>query len=153
MVDSCIFIGAFEEGYDVDKCRAILDGAKQGKYMPYINTLILGEITKKLLKIKNEDEARYGSIYLGILDYLSYFKIAYIDSSTLRLHKEIFKNERKTESQDEINLSCAIANKCNLFITKDASFNFNKNSGTEIAKISDKNHLKLNALLGSINFR
>lgn len=154
MIDSSIFIGAFEEEKDADRCKAILEGAKQKKYIGYITTIILGEIMKKLLKIKNDEKYRYTDIYNGITTYLEYFKILHIGQDTLNKHRELNGTaSRQNQSHDELNLACAIINNCKLFIMKDMNFGYKKAGNTEIIQISDKTNQKLKALLDKIDFR
>src|SRR3989344_2866750 len=83
MVDTSIFIEAFDESPISGDCKLILDGAKEKLYLGHVSTIILGEIMKKLLKLKREADYRYDSIYEGVMKYLMFFRILYICEGTI----------------------------------------------------------------------
>ncbi|MCK9596790.1 PIN domain-containing protein [Candidatus Pacearchaeota archaeon] len=153
MIDSSIFLGAYDEGKFSEECDVILNGAKENIYIGHVSTIILGEIMKKLLKFKKEANYRYNDILEDLFNKLLSFKLLYICEETIKNHSDL--NIRGDEkSQDKLNLSCAIQNKCNLFIMKDSGFTYNKKGClTSIAQITDRKNKKLKKLLNEIKLR
>jgi len=124
--------------------------AKEKIYIGHVSTIILGEITKKLLKFKKEANYRYKDIVEDIFSKLLSFRILYICEETIKNHSNL--NIRGDEkSQDKLNLSCAIQNRCNLFIMNDSGFTYNKKGClTSIAQLTDRKNEKLKKLLNQI---
>ena len=149
MIDSSIFLEVYGESKHTEQCKLLLEGAKKSVYLGNVSTIILGEITKKLLKFKKEADYRYNSIYNNIMDYLLYFNIFYICEDTIQTHK-ILDIRGSEQSHDKLNFACAIHNKCQMFIMKDLGFRYNKKSTTQIIQITDKNNKKLKKLLEEI---
>lgn len=156
MIDSSIFLESYDETDIAGDCKILINGAKSGVYLGNVSTIILGEITKKLLNLKKEapkkSRYRYEDIYEGIMKDLLNFKIQYVCDETLDIYRDL--NIRGTEkSQDKINLACAIANKCNLLILKDSKFTYNKKGHTQIVQITEDKNKKLKNLLDEIKLR
>ena len=150
LVDSSIFLEAYDETTDSNNCRLILDAAREKIFMGNINILILGEIYKKLLKFKKDVEYRFDSIYERIVSDLLNFKILYLCEDTIKKYLEI-KVRGGGKSHDKLNLSCAIENNCSLFILKDKEFTINyKTSPTHLVQITNKNDLRLVTILNEI---
>lgn len=153
MIDSSIFLGAYDEGKFSEECNLLLKGAKENCYVGNVSTIILGEIMKKLLKFKKEADYRYKDITEDIFGKLLSFRVLYICEETIKNHQSL--NIRGDEkSQDKLNLSCAIKNKCNLFIMNDFDFTYNKKGcSTSIAQITDRKNKKLKILLDQVKTR
>lgn len=149
MIDSSIFLGAYDEGKHSDKCRLLLEGAKKNIYLGHVSTIVLGEITKKLLRLKKEAKYRYDAIYDDIMNYLTNFVTLYICEDTIKIHSSL-DIRGKEKSQDKINFSCALANNCSLFIIQDESFSCGKKTKTKIIQISDTQSPILRRLLDEI---
>lgn len=151
MIDSSVFLGAYDEGEYSQDCKILIEGAGRKKYFGTITTLILGEIMKKMIEIKKEDSCRFESIFEEILNILSEFHTYYICKETIDLRKNITERHPK-ESHDLINLACAIKNKCSLFIMLDDRFSqVPKRGETEVVQITNRNHPKLKILLNKLN--
>lgn len=154
MIDSSIFIEAWDEkSSSANDCKSILDGATKGIFLGHVSTIILGEIFKKLLKIKKEEEKgeyRYDDILKDITRALMSFRQLYICQNTIDEHSKL--NVRGDEkSQDRLNMACAIHNKCSMFIMKDTGFTVDRRSRpTSLIQITDKQNQKLKKLLDEI---
>ena len=150
MVDTSIFIEAFDESPISGDCKLILDGAKEKLYLGHVSTIILGEIMKKLLKLKREADYRYDSIYEGVMKYLMFFRILYICEGTIDNYTKGLRDE--PDSQDKINLACARYNEINMFIVKDTKFVPRKTKPTAVVQITNKkSNEKLKSILNKIS--
>jgi len=149
MIDSSIFLGAHDEGEYSEECKLIVEGAKKKIYFGNVSSLILGEITKKLLKIRKEASYRYDEIYNDIMANLLNFKIHYICDLTIDKKKSL-GIRLASQSHDALNFACAIENKCTMFIMKDEGFSYGRKERTKIIQISDMKNKKLRNLLDEI---
>ena len=153
MIDSSIFIGAYSEGRSSEECEILLRGAVNNVYLGHVTTIILGEIMKKLLKFKREADYRYETIRESILNDLLSFRTLYICEETIKNHSDL-RIRWEGQSQDKLNLSCAIENKCMLFIMDDSYFTYNKKGcPTAIVQINDRSNKRLKKLLEEIKSR
>ena len=156
MIDSSIFLEAYDETPFAGDCKVLIEGAKKKVYFGNVSTIILGEITKKLLKLKKEasenEKYRYEDIYNNLMKDLLNFKIRYICEGTLEKHKEL-DIRGADKSHDKLNLACAIHNKCNIFVLKDNKFTYHKKGFTEVIHITEKENEKLKNLLNEIKSR
>ena len=132
----------------------ILDGVEKGIFLGNVSTIILGEIFKKLLELKEEfsqkSRYRYEEIYNNIVKSLTNFNPLYICNDSINNYSRL--NIRGGErSQDKLNLACAIKNNCNMFIVKDLGFTISqKTVPTRLIQITDKNNPQLKKLLNEI---
>lgn len=153
MVDSSIFLEAWDETNVSSDCKLILDGAEKNIFLGHVSTIILGEILKKLLRLKKEEGMRgyrYNEIYNNITRILMNFRLLYICDGTLDEHSKLNVRGEK-RSQDKLNMACAIQNKCNMFIIKDRDFTVdNRTRPTALIQITDKRNKKLKKLLDEI---
>ncbi|MBU3913182.1 MAG: PIN domain-containing protein [Nanoarchaeota archaeon] len=153
MVDSSIFIEAWDETSISNDCKLILDGAEKKIFLGHVSTVILGEIFKKLLRLKKDEERgeyRYNEIHSSIVRSLMNFRQLYICEDTIKEHSKL--NVRGGQrSQDKLNMACAIQNKCNMFIIKDNDFTIDgRSKPTTLVQITDRNNPKLRKLLDEI---
>ena len=150
MVDSSIFIEAWDNTPVSGDCKLILDGAENGIFLGHVSTIILGEIMKKLLKLRADEREsyRYDEIYNKIILSLMNFRILYICEDTVKSYPSDIRGGE--QSQDKLNLSCAIKHNCNMFIMKDSAFSTNGKTPTKIIQITDKQNPKLRRLLDEI---
>lgn len=154
MIDSSIFLEAWDESDVSGVCKTILDGAEKEIFLGNVSTIILGEIFKKLLELKEESSQksryRYDEIYDNIVKSLTNFNPLYICNDSI--NKYFGLNIRgEGRSQDRLNLACAIQNNCNMFIVKDLGFTISqKNIPTKLIQITDKNNPQLRKLLNEI---
>ncbi len=154
MIDSSVFIEAWDERGVAADCKLILDGAEKEVFLGHVSTIILGEIFKKLLKLKKEvtekNRYRYDEIHNNVVKSLMHFRLLHICEGTIEALSGI--NVRgKEKSQDKLNMACAIKNNCNMFIIKDMEFTVSpKIKPTTLIQITDKQSKKLRDLLNEI---
>lgn len=152
MIDSSIFLESWDESEDSANCKLVLDGAENGIFLGHVSTIILGEVFKKLLKLKIDEKERYryDEIYENITRSLTHFRQLYICPSTIEEHFKL--NVRGDgKSQDKLNMACAISNKCNMFIIKDMGFTIDgRVRPTSLVQITNRRDMKLKELLDEI---
>ena len=151
MIDSSVFLGAYDESDYSGDCKVLIDGPRKKQYYGTVTTLILGEIMKQLITLKRESPYRFESIFKELSEILGEFEVYYICEGTLNNRKAIIPRHPK-ESHDITNLSCAIKNKCTLFIMLDSSFSYLPKKGeTEVVQLTNRSHPRFRKLLEKLN--